>query len=107
MTAAAWLRTRDPRPPAQLAARLQPAAADAELEQLALQRLEGLIAGGDHTRAVAGELLAVDALVTYACERATEQWRSGELSEDALVEWCERFATRIAELAAAASARSR
>lgn len=107
MTTAEWLGSRAPRPPEQLAARLQPASADTDLEQLALQRLESLIAGGDHSRAVAGELLAVDALVTYACEHAAERWQSGELSEDALVEWCERFAARIAELAGATSAGSR
>lgn len=107
MTTAEWLRSRAPRPPEQLAARLQRAAADTDLEQLALRRLESLIAGGDHSRAVAGELLAVDALVTYACEHAAERWQSGELSGDALVEWCERFAARIAELAGATSAGSR
>ena len=107
MTTAEWLGTRNPRPPDRLAARLQPDAGDRELEQIALQRLESLIAAGDHSRAVAGELLAVDALVTYACEHAAERWQSGELSESSLVEWCERFAARIAELAGATSAPAR
>ena len=107
MTTAEWLGTRNPRPPERLAARLQPDAGDRELEQIALQRLESLIAAGDHTRAVAGELLAVDALVTYACEHAAERWQGGELSEHSLVAWCERFAARIAELAGATSAHAR
>lgn len=107
MTTTEWLDTRDPRPPERLAARLQPDDGDSELEQMALRRLESLIAAGDHSRAIAGELLAVDALVTYACEHAAERWRNGELSESSLVEWCERFAARIAQLAGAASAPAR
>jgi hypothetical protein len=103
VTTGEWLASRKPRPPEQLAARLQPAESDSSLEELALGRLERLIAGGDHTRAVAGELLAVDALVTYACEAAVERWQSGELTRDALVQWCERFAMRIAGIAGAPS----
>ena len=106
MTTAEWLCAREPRPPGRLAVRLLPDGGDSDLDQVALQRLERLIAAGDHSRAVAGELLAVDALVTYACEHAAERWQSGELSESSLVEWCERFATRIAELSAT-SARAR
>ena len=107
MTTAEWLGTREPRPPEQLAARLRPEAGDSDLEQLALQRLESLITAGDHTRTIAGELLAVDALVTYACEHAGERWQRGELSESSLVQWCERFAARIADLAGATSAPAR
>lgn len=107
MTTAEWLGARDPRPPERLAARLQPVAGARELEQIALQRLESLIAAGDHSRAVAGELLAVDALVTYACEHAAERWQSGELNESSLVAWCGRFAARIAELAEATSVPAR
>lgn len=103
MTTAEWLGARDPRPPEQLVVRLAPTVADPGLEHLALQRLEKLIGAGDHTRAVAAELLAIDALVTYACEAAVERWQRGELGEDELTQWCEQFARRIAGVAGARS----
>lgn len=108
----AWLSARTPLPPEQLAARLGPAKAsqapdgppvNEELALLALQRLDNLIAAGDHSRAIAAELLAVDALVTYACEAAAERWRNGELGDDALTKWCDEFAARIAGVAGPSS----
>ena len=84
----AWLAARQPRPPAALAAQLQGAAGDGaggagaagELEggpadQLArlglalLSRVAGAPAGG---RELAADLLAADAMVTYAFEAQAE-----------------------------------
>lgn len=107
-----WLLARTPPGPVQLAVRMQSemahrahggAPVNEELEQLAVQRLGDLIARGNHSREVAAELLAVDALVTYACEAAVERWEHGELSEEALRRWCEQFATRIAGVAGSSS----
>ncbi|MBA3672021.1 MAG: hypothetical protein H0W68_08385 [Gemmatimonadaceae bacterium] len=83
MTLAGWLDTREPRPPRALTARLRSALGDA-LDRdageatthclAAGERLvRELIAGQCTTRDVALDLLAADALMTYAFEAAGER----------------------------------
>ena len=82
MTIGEWLRAREPRPPAELTAALEAAlgpaleedAANATATFLATaeRMLRELVAKGETGRPVAGDLLAIDALTTYAVEAATE-----------------------------------
>lgn len=74
-----WLATREPPPPAELRERVRllaggaGAPGDDRAEALiaaARRALDGLIATGSMDRASALDLLAVDALVTYAFEAA-------------------------------------
>lgn len=107
LTPGEWLSARTPRPPGHLARRLELVASEAQagapideqLARLAVRRLGDLVEAGDHSRAIAGELLAVDALVTYACEAAAERWRSGQLTDSELTEWCRELAARVAGVA--------
>lgn len=77
--ARAWLAGRMPAPPAPLRERLEDALARADdaagvpavLAEAALARLHDALALGDD-RAAAFELLAADALLTYAFEAAAE-----------------------------------
>lgn len=77
--ARAWLAGRTPAPPAALRARLDEALGSvddaagvpAALAEAALARLHDALALGDE-RAAAFELLAADALLTYAFEAAAE-----------------------------------
>jgi hypothetical protein len=66
------------------------------LADAAIATLEGLLARGDHTRAIAHDLLAVDALVTCACQAAAEQWQESDAQPAELIDWCESLAVRIA-----------
>ena len=84
MTASApvseWLRGRSPAPPSQLIARITELAAGAigpnptpeQLLDAAESAMARLLREGCLTRASALDLLAVDALVTYAFEAAAE-----------------------------------
>lgn len=98
---AAWLRERSPEPPGQLLARIDAMLAAHAAEA---QRPDGLIAvaesamtellrDGCLTRASALDLLAVDALVTYAFEAAADE-------PDTLEARTTRALSRIAALAA-------
>jgi hypothetical protein len=76
---AAWLRERSPEPPSQLLARIeQMLAVHADgpppeaLLGAAEAAMSGLLRDGCLTRESALDLLAVDALVTYAFEAAAE-----------------------------------
>jgi hypothetical protein len=66
------------------------------LSDAAVRMLERLLASGDESRAIAGDLLVTDALVTWACEAAAEQWAAGDAPPEALAHWCESFARRLA-----------
>lgn len=108
MTPAEWLDARTPPPPAHLALRIRslldsvpvtetdPASA---LAAAAERALAGLLAHDDRSRAIAADLLAIDALVTYACEAAAE---SGARADD-LALWCADFAARLARSRTAAT----
>jgi len=82
VTVADWLRERDPAPPARLAARIEraigtrraePAAQAAEVCLEACERLLADVAGRTASgRESALDLLAADALATYALEAAAE-----------------------------------
>lgn len=109
MTVSDWLDSRVPAPPPVLAERMRAllgsdadAAADEIHDVLAAaseRALRDLLARGDHSRAIAQDLLAIDALVTYACEAAAEAWeRRGIADPDTLTEWCEGFAEQIARV---------
>jgi hypothetical protein len=65
----------------------------------AIDRLRALLAAGDHSRAIAAELLAIDAAVTIACEQAAERWTAGDEAPESLLAWCEALARRIAATA--------
>lgn len=77
---AAWLRARSPEPPSQLLARIDemlgPGAPDGPPADVLLGAAESemtrLLRDGCLTRESALDLLAVDALVTYAFEAAAE-----------------------------------
>jgi hypothetical protein len=82
VTIAEWLMRREPRPPVQLTASLT-AALGADLDKDATEvasiflvtaerLLRELVATGDTGREVAGDLLTIDALTTYALESAAE-----------------------------------
>lgn len=97
----AWLASRTPSPPPQLADRVRALAA-AELGQAATpadallaaaeRAVESLLRSGGLTRESALDLLAVDALVTYAFEAAADE-------PQALEARAERALARIAALA--------
>ena len=102
MTIAEWLRVREPRPPAELMASLESALgtalnepadnASATFLTAAERMLRELVASGATGRPVAGDLLAIDALTTYAVEAATETLDSmPDFAEDAMA----RFANLI------------
>ena len=84
MTVADWLEARSPAPPAQLLDRLRAAlgsslACDvADVPRAFVDAAETLLAtlvrDGCMTRDRALDLLAVDALVTYAFEAASDDW---------------------------------
>ena len=82
MTLAQWLEEREPAPPSALASRLGAAVAPFDAQEApgadamlsaAEALLEELLRGGSLMRGAALDLLAVDALVTYAFEAASEQ----------------------------------
>ena len=95
MNARAWLESRRT-PPEKLAARLDAAlAAQREISGMSLSEvfaaaatgiLRELIAGGVTERAIAIDLLAADALITYALEAAAEE--------------CDGFVTRADDMIA-------
>lgn len=102
MTIAEWLRARDPRPPAELTASLEKALgtalnddashASARFLAAAERMLRELVAAGETGRPVAGDLLTIDALTTYAVEAATETLESlPDFAQDAMA----RFANII------------
>jgi hypothetical protein len=66
------------------------------LPDAAVRMLDSLLASGDESRAIAGDLLVADALVTWACEAAAERWAAGDEPPEALADWCESFARRLA-----------
>ena len=77
----AWLESRTPAPPRELAARLRAitarradrAASAEELLDAAREAMATLLDDGCLTRSAALDLLAVDALVTYAFEAAADE----------------------------------
>ena len=78
-----WLRTRDPAPPPELAARLaeivgSSACGDAQLPDTLSDAAERVLAGLCEERSGALDLLAADALITYALEAAAEDCRNVE-----------------------------
>ena len=94
-SAMAWIAARTPPAPARLAERLaerlgeraapDPAAVTAACVDEAAALLEQLLSGGCTTRAAALDLLAADALATYAFEAAGEApERMDALARDAM-----------------------
>lgn len=109
MTVGEWLESRVPVPPPALAERMRALLgpdADASGDEIhdvlatgSERALRDLLARGDHSRAIAQDLLAIDALVTYACEAAAEAWeKRGVADADALTDWCEGFAEQLARV---------
>ena len=99
MTAAEWLALREPAPPESLARRMRSMLAGTE--QLAVPeallaaaegRLSAMLVAGDTSRASAADLLAIDALVTYAFEAAVAE-------PEQMVERAARAEARISRLA--------
>ncbi|MBV6522707.1 MAG: hypothetical protein MNPFHGCM_02855 [Gemmatimonadaceae bacterium] len=80
MNAREWLATREPRPPAALTARIDAVLGDvnmgAQIPEVLVEAagvaLEALLSRPQRERAVALDLLAADALATYAFEAASE-----------------------------------
>jgi hypothetical protein len=81
---------------------LEPALAADALADAAERTLRRLLDSGDESRAIAGDLLVADALVTWACEAAAEQWATGDAPAAALEDWCDAFARRLGGIAGAA-----
>jgi hypothetical protein len=111
VTVGEWLDARVPAPPPALTERIRVLlGADADgatddvhdvLAAVAERELRILLARGDHSRAIAQDLLAIDALVTYACEAAAEAWEKPGLADtDTLADWCEGFADQLARVGA-------
>lgn len=72
-----WLDSRSPRPPAELAARLAELAsgvtcAEDQIPNVLLEKAQRLLATVGTDRSAAADLLAADALITYAMEAAAE-----------------------------------
>ena len=72
-----WLDSRTPRPPAVLSARLSELAAEtacapAEIATVLIDTAEKILADLGDDRSAATDLLAADALITYAMESAAE-----------------------------------
>lgn len=100
MTAAAWIAERQPEPPASLGSHLRQLVAantgpdvPAALLSIALRELELLVSTADTSRGTALDLLAIDALITYAFEAAAadpttlaERARSTEVAIARLLE---------------------
>jgi uncharacterized membrane protein len=95
MTIGEWLDRREPPPPATLMENLKaaigPALSHDESETAAVflaaaeRKLRELVAAGETGRAVAGDLLTIDALTTYALESASETLQSiGGFSDEAM-----------------------
>lgn len=114
MTVSEWLASRVPVPPLALAERMRAllgpdvdAAGDEIHEVLAAaseRALRDLLARGDHSRAIAQDLLAIDALVTYACEAAAESWeKRASADAETLTGWCEGFAEQLARVGSTAT----
>ena len=101
MTAAGWISGREPAPPPRLAARLQHIAGADSVEEALLPRfliersahvLRELLLAGETARDGALELLAADALVTYALEA-----QAGDPDGlDACCEWAMAHLSRAA-----------
>ena len=109
MTLGEWLDSRVPAPPPALAERMRALlGTDVDsgsddihdvLAAVSERALRELLARGDRSRAIAQDLLAIDALVTYACEAAAESWeKRGVADTDTLTDWCEGFAEQIARV---------
>jgi hypothetical protein len=99
MTAAAWLAQREPPSPESLARRMGALLAGTEhlpipdaLLVAAEARLSAMLHEGETSRAAAADLLAVDALVTYAFEAASSE-------PERLAERAARAEARISRLA--------
>lgn len=95
MTIGEWLESREPKPPAELMAAIRKALgndvdADADeapavLLTAAERGLRRIATGPETGRPVADDLLAVDALTTYALEAATETLKSfGGFADEAM-----------------------
>jgi len=71
-----WLRTRRPEPPLDLAPWLEDVTVEGPLDQVLISAgrsaLERAMASPGRVRETAFDLLAADALLTYACEAALE-----------------------------------
>ena len=101
MTLAAWLAARIPPPPPALSARLQVLTASSDgrdgisdvLVVVSGEVLRGVLRDGPVARDVALELLAADALATYAFE--AEGDAPGDL--DARCSWAMRYFSSIAD----------
>lgn len=106
MTVADWVAAREPVPPATLAARLQallPAdarttdasAAPSMMVEAAAAVISRLLQEGATTRGSALDLLAADALVTYACEAQADD----PATLDARCTWAMQHLSTIANAA--------
>ena len=102
MTIDEWLERREPRPPAllmdSLKAAIGPALGDdasgtaSVFLIVAERKLRELVTAGETGRAVADDLLTIDALTTYALESAAETIQSlAAFSDDAMA----RFANIV------------
>jgi hypothetical protein len=104
MTVGEWLERREPRPPAPLTASINAAlgsAVSADASEAASvflttaeRMLRALVASEQTGRAIAGDLLTIDALTTYALESAAEMIRSlPAFSDEAMVRFAGIAAT--------------
>lgn len=91
-----WLDSRSPRPPAALSARLAELAGDRacaedQVSIVLLEMAEQILRTIGNDRGAATDLLAADALITYAIESAAE-------SRDDLESFAAQAASRIASV---------
>lgn len=95
MTIGEWLERREPKPPTELMSAIRRALGDdighdaenasAILLTAAERGLRRIVASGETGRPIADDLLAVDALTTYALEAATETLKSlGGFADEAM-----------------------
>lgn len=106
MTVGAWLESRTPRAPAALAARVRgalgtrlaedAAATQRVCEAAAEELVAGLLARGETGRDSALDLLAADALVTYAFEHAAESAADLDVEAGAAMERMAAIGARFA-----------
>ena len=86
-----WLASRTPRPPRELSARLEQILGDTacteyEIAEILIAKAKGILSNVGNDRAAALELLAADALITYAMEAAAESDSVDRVAEQAMIE---------------------
>jgi len=86
-----WLASRTPRPPQELSARLEQivgddACKDYEIAETLVAKAKGILSNVGNDRTAALELLAADALITYAMEAAAESDSVERVAEQAMIE---------------------